>query len=65
MISKTDIQRYLKEANDLERKMAKFYRFLADTLENPYYKERFRRLSEQEGGHVRLLEEIKALFEDT
>lgn len=65
MISKTDIQRYLKEADALERKMAKSYRFLADILENPYYKERFYRLSEQENSHVQLLEEIKALLVET
>ena len=65
MISKSDVRRYLKEADALEQKMANIYRFLAGTLENPYYRERFHRLSEQEGDHSRLLGEIKALLEDT
>ncbi|MDY6903475.1 MAG: hypothetical protein SWH61_02210 [Thermodesulfobacteriota bacterium] len=63
MISKVDIERYLKEAGAIEREMAKNYDFLATTLTHPYYKERFRRLFKQETRHGRLLDEIKSLLD--
>ena len=62
MISKKDVEEYLKEMIDMEKKMEETYAFLASKVKVESFKDKFKRLVVDEKEHGKMVKKLKNLL---